>query len=361
MPLVHHADVDKLDGLAARACDLCHKKDGLLRCSACQAVYYCGRECQARDRADHKMSCKVIKKARLRYELEEKLLRDKPSYMFPGKMFEDYVGRFWGIVETRPYMRARYGLVDSMLVMYGSAGGPVDVVQTALDHLSDMMRLCRGDNMGLRDMIPALYIRLGRDQHAYDFMKWYATTGMDRHYDWGDMKQPFLDVKDADVLEAPAESWTDNRFPDLSHAVAAVLIKVRVLLDLQAVQNARMALRGVALPEIIEAICGQLVGPILRTRPEILLAKPQETAQLAEKIKSQVREVYRAVEKYNPYFWDLLVNDPDAGVLQRPTESYSHRTRDEALLVLGFSYAAWYETPRAVNVLRTLSKAFRGP
>lgn len=125
MPLIMDADVSKLSGLAPRACERCRRKDGILRCSACQAVYYCG---------------------------------------------------VWGILETRPYMRARYELVDAILLSYGTASGPVDVVQMALDHLLDMMRLCRGDNMGVRQLIPALYIRLGRDRDAYDFMKWYVTT-----------------------------------------------------------------------------------------------------------------------------------------------------------------------------------------
>ena len=164
-------------------------------------------------------------------------------------------------------MRARYELVDAMLLSYGTAGGPVDVVQMALDHLLDMMRLCRKDNMGMRQLIPSLYIRLGKDQDAYDFMKWYATTGEEPQYDWGDMDQPFLDIKDADVLEAPARRWTKTTFLDLSHAVAVVLIKVRVLLDLQAIQNARIALHGVIPQEIIEIIRGQLVSRVW-TRPD---------------------------------------------------------------------------------------------
>ncbi|OAQ58396.1 zinc finger domain-containing protein [Pochonia chlamydosporia 170] len=356
MPLIVNADVGKLSGLAPRACELCHRKDGVLRCSACQAVYYCGPDCQAEDRADHKAPCKVIKKARLRFEFEEKKLRDTPGDLHTENIFKDHVGYFWGILETRPYMRARYELVDVMLLSYGTAGGPVDVVQMALDHLLDMMRLCRGDNMGVRQLIPALYIRLGRDQDAYDFMKWYATTGEEPQYDRGDMDQPFLDVKDADALEAPAKRWTKTTFLDLSHAVALVLIKIRVLLDLQAIQNARIALRGAIPQEIIEIIRGQLVSCIVGSRHDILLARPEETAQLAETIKSQIREVYGAIETYNSHFWELLVKDPDAGVLQRPNGPYTHRSKEEALLVIGYSYASWYETPGAVDVLRSLSK-----
>ena len=136
-----------------------------------------------------------------------------------------------------------------------------------------------------------------------------------------------------------------------------VLIKVRVLLDLRAIRNARIALHGVIPQEIIEIIRGQLVSCIVGSRNEILLARPEETAQLVETMKRQVTEVYRAIEKYNAHFWELLVKDPDAGVLQRPNGAYAQRSKKEALLVIGYSYASWYETPGAVDVLRSLNKA----
>ncbi|QLI63649.1 uncharacterized protein G6M90_00g002010 [Metarhizium brunneum] len=355
MPLIMNADVDKLDGLAPRSCKLCHKKEGVARCSACLAVFYCGRECQVKDRDFHKKPCTLIKKNRLRYKSEQKKLREMPSGPFlPDNVFEDHVGRFWGILGTRPYMCARYALVDAMLITYGTAGGPVDVVQMSLDHLLDMMRLCRSDNLCLRKLIPGLYIRLGRDQDAYDFMKWYATTGQKTDYNWGNMEEPFLDTKDADVLEAPVKSWK-GRVLDPNHVVAVVLIKVRIMLDLQVIQNARIADRGDNPEETIKIIGGKLVSPIISSRAESLLAEPQETARLAGKIKKQIKQLYDAVGSYNRHFWDLLVEDPDCGVLRRPA-SNPPQSKNEAIEVVKYSYASWYKTPGAVSVLRNLSE-----
>lgn len=98
--------------------------------------------------------------------------------MLPANVFETSVGHFWGIVDTRDYMRARFGHLDALLEVKTA-----EAVQTALDHLMDMHRLCRGDNMGLRNYTPFVLLRLGKDQESYDFMKWYATTGDDAHYD----------------------------------------------------------------------------------------------------------------------------------------------------------------------------------
>ena len=49
----------------------------------------------------------------------------------------------------------------------------IDAVKAARDHLLDMLHLCRGHNMGLRDVVPAVYLRPGRDQECCDFCKWW--------------------------------------------------------------------------------------------------------------------------------------------------------------------------------------------
>ncbi|HZA24862.1 MAG TPA: hypothetical protein VFA32_20075 [Dehalococcoidia bacterium] len=58
------------------------------------------------------------------------------------EIFTDGAGHFWGIVETRPYMRAREGLAQSLWGM-GALGG-------AVEHYREMLRLNPNDNQGLR-------------------------------------------------------------------------------------------------------------------------------------------------------------------------------------------------------------------
>ncbi|KFH43501.1 Zinc finger MYND domain-containing protein-like protein [Hapsidospora chrysogenum ATCC 11550] len=340
------------------------RRDGVKRCAACLAIYYCGRECQVADRPEYKVPCNLIKKSRQHLQSEYEKLRDMPAgFLTPDRVFETCVGRFWCVVETRPYMRARYHLVDTLLLSHGTAGGPVDVVQEALDHLLDMLRLCHSDNMGLRQLVPALYMRLGRYQEAYDFIKWYATTGNESDYDWGNMDLPFLDVKDADVLETPPAKLAE-RFANPSHVSALVLLKVRVLLGLRIIQKTRVALGGtVPAEKIVDLIRAQLVSSgggsssILPKRSDILLASPEETTRITDALQRQIKELYDAAQETNPHFWHLLTENPDAGALQRPTEACTMGSRDEALLLVGYSYALWYETPRAVDMLRGLGKA----
>jgi tetratricopeptide (TPR) repeat protein len=72
-----------------------------------------------------------------------------------AEAFERDVGHFWGILETRPYMRARLGLAHSLW----TAGRRDEAVQ----HLQDMLRLNPGDNQGVRYTLAGFLLFLDRD------------------------------------------------------------------------------------------------------------------------------------------------------------------------------------------------------
>ena len=122
--------------------------------------------------------------ARQESEKHRRLETDKLNAL-PGDMFfaanpfENSDGHFWGITETRPYMQARFALVESLLAI-----NTTEAVQEGHSNVMDMLRLCRSDDIGVRDLVPALFLRLKRDQECYDYVKWYNTSGQDSHYDW---------------------------------------------------------------------------------------------------------------------------------------------------------------------------------
>jgi hypothetical protein len=134
------------------------------------------------------------------------------------------------------------------------------------------------------------------------------------------------------------------------------LVKVRVLLDLQAIQNATRAIRGTMPQEIIELIRRQLVGSAVEPRPEILMSGTDEIACLVETIKGQLRQLYKSINQCNPHFWRSMLNNPAAAIADRP-DAYSPGSREEACLILGYNFAAWAETPGAMDTIRTLSQA----
>ena len=69
--------------------------------------------------------------------------------------FQRDAGRFWGILKTRPYMRARERLAHSLW----SAGRREEATQ----HLQDMLRLNPNDNQGIRYALASFLLFLDRD------------------------------------------------------------------------------------------------------------------------------------------------------------------------------------------------------
>jgi hypothetical protein len=82
-----------------------------------------------------------------------------------AEAFEQDVGHFWGILETRPYMRARLGLAHSLW----TAGRRDEAVL----HLQDMLRLNPGDNQGVRYTLAGFLLFLDRDDDLSRLLQQY--------------------------------------------------------------------------------------------------------------------------------------------------------------------------------------------
>lgn len=190
----------------------------------------------------HAQQCKVVKKAKDVLQQEEQRLRDHPGdLMMAVNLFETSIGWFWGRPVTRPYTRSRYALVEALLKIK-----TFDAVKAAADHLLDMLRLDRGDNMGLRDIVPNLLLRLGRDQQCYDLVfKSWETKSNERGFDYHNLDLPYLELVDVDVFESPA--YLCRRFPSLSNQEAVALLKMKLLIDVK--NLARCAILTRKLPQ----------------------------------------------------------------------------------------------------------------
>jgi len=79
--------------------------------------------------------------------------------------FKDDVGMFWGLIETRPYMRARQGLA---LAQWASGRR-----EEAAEGARDMLRLNPNDNQGIRYLLVDWLLQLGRDDDAAALLKRY--------------------------------------------------------------------------------------------------------------------------------------------------------------------------------------------
>ena len=88
------------------------------------------------------------------------------------KAFKDDVGHFWGILETRPYMRARERLADCLWKLGRR--------EEAIHHYRDMLRLNPNDNQGVRYRLLLWFLYGGDVEGAVDLLgkyeeEWTAT------------------------------------------------------------------------------------------------------------------------------------------------------------------------------------------
>jgi len=69
------------------------------------------------------------------------------------KMFEEEAGNFWGILETRPYMRARFDLAHLLCIEGKRSEG--------IAHMQELLRLNPGDNQGVRHELAGCLLEEG--------------------------------------------------------------------------------------------------------------------------------------------------------------------------------------------------------
>jgi tetratricopeptide (TPR) repeat protein len=74
----------------------------------------------------------------------------------------DDEGHFWGLLETRPYMRARFGLAQSLQKLGRT--------NEARDHMFALLRLNPNDNQGVRDVLAAMLAEQGDDDALADLL-----------------------------------------------------------------------------------------------------------------------------------------------------------------------------------------------
>ncbi|HUG80325.1 MAG TPA: hypothetical protein VML01_01585 [Bryobacterales bacterium] len=112
-------------------------------------------------------------------------------------------GHFWGILETRPYMRAKKGLADELLV----ARRPLD----AMSHLEEMLELCPNDNMGNRFDLMETYLMTDHLEQALDLLNRYS-EGFSAIWNWSAVLVHFL-LRDFDAAtRSLKEARKQNRY-----------------------------------------------------------------------------------------------------------------------------------------------------
>jgi tetratricopeptide (TPR) repeat protein len=80
-------------------------------------------------------------------------------------VFEEDAGHFWGMIETRPFMRAMHGLANMSWA--------TDEKDRAIEIYQEMLRLNTNDNQGVRYQLITYLLELNRDEEAEKLLDKY--------------------------------------------------------------------------------------------------------------------------------------------------------------------------------------------
>lgn len=348
----------------------CPQVVNLQRCSACKAVVYCSRDHQAADRPQHKSCCVMVKKQMVAYEAEASKVRERIAPGEQGQVLgtqatnfgvralsEMFIAIAGSTTQVpRSYLQARFDLITALLnIRTGEA------VEAALGHAMAMLHADRGDVLSVRSTVPTLLLRLGRDQEAYDFVKWYERVPRDT-YRWGDPAEPFLNLTNEDVTE----EWDDlalrrlgvDKLPLLT---SLVLLKVRLALDLANLTDF-VAKRRDAGREEDDDLLGakrewvreEAMSGVLHSRQDLVGACGSSRGEaLQESNRAQIKKLIAATTARNKHYWPALHN-PTQYSHESPTV-YARGSREEVILAFRETWYAWSETPQALDYIKALT------
>ncbi|KAI0018754.1 hypothetical protein F4780DRAFT_794409 [Xylariomycetidae sp. FL0641] len=307
---------------------------------ACKAALYCGAAHQAEHRPAHKGSCRIVKGARATLAREEAAL-PRGHTTEGANPFETEVGRFWLFPELRPYMRARHGVVAASLNV--RTGEAVDV---ALDMSLETLRLNRGDNQGVRSGVPALFARLGRDQEAYDFMRWFITD-LDSTLN---PELPFFpaEVRGKDIFEAPLPLL--NNCIDPSFLATLTHLKIRLLFDLLVLQKYSSTKPSADYATKQAWIREDAMSEVLYHRKDIV-DRPSYDDLIAD-MRGQVKDLHKRTTEVNKHYWPAL-SHPEQYSHATPVP-YSMGSPEEVIGAFRDTWYMWSECPVALDFVKQL-------
>ena len=118
------------------------------------------------------------------------------------EFFEENRGHFWGMIETRPYMRARAGLAGTLRELGRTA--------EAIAHYEALLELNPNDNQGNRDVLLGLYFEVDDLDGARRLLDRFP-DGL-AVFSWGRVLERFLAGDLEEASTARQQAHKDNRY-----------------------------------------------------------------------------------------------------------------------------------------------------
>lgn len=176
------------------------------------------------------------------------------------EFFEENKGQFWGVVTTRPYMRALDYLADLLV--------PLERFDEAIAVYEEMIELNPEDNQGVRDSLLGLYLGEGDVLRARSLLNRYHKDDM-AVFSWGRAIERFLSGDMPQAREA------------LKNAVRANAFVLPIMAGFEDIPEDHDG--GFSPGDINEAwYCLMELGPVWKKQPDVMTWIASELPGLIE-------------------------------------------------------------------------------
>jgi tetratricopeptide (TPR) repeat protein len=123
-----------------------------------------------------------------------------------SEFFRENKGHFWGLLDTRPYMRA----LEHLATVLRARNSNLEAIKT----YEKMIGLNPGDNQGVRDPLLGLYLATGKVEGARKLLDDYGDDSM-ANFAWGRVLERFLSGDKPGAVAALKKARKANPFVEL--------------------------------------------------------------------------------------------------------------------------------------------------
>lgn len=209
--------------------------------------------------------------------------------------------------------------------------------------------------------VSALWIRLDEDEEVYGFIKsWYLWEESEDHPPGQIAPTP---IENPDILE-DVDYFLDieTRFMDFTDTItfllSLTLLKIKILLDLKDLHQARQAVGPKVPQEVLDQILANIPRSSAIKANRRIMSSPDLSAEIA-RLDAQVDALYKKIHQTNFFWWRTLVDRPEDAI-----EAVVNRSHNGARPEFGSPLEAaiwitqrgqrfcWVETPGVLDFLR---------
>lgn len=235
----------------------------------------------------------------------------------------------------------------------------LESVRFTLSEASSLLLEAALPDDGLQDVPPAFLLRLGNYRECYQFLRWYAAAATNPDHPSHNEAESYLQepadlLEPVDVFLSPLHTEAPGVYQTVAHLVFLIILKIRLLFDLQKDNEVATILRTKLPQELVNRVL-EYVPDKLAPYMDVRAMKFTSRSEMTHVLKAHILTLYQHVDSQNRHFWGALFSP--AGHLSAEPADYMPGSVSEMQVALRRTYREWVLTPGAISYIRGIKES----